>query len=205
MDLYKEWDTLNRTKFNNPTLNKQEIMEAINQQSHLTLAELQKKLRIKINFALCLTAIQAIWMLFSLTKPDLLIIISVPLLLSIIGLIATVSYYKKLKINNLVVADVTSTIKTNITITKSILRFETMTSLFGLPISVLTGTLAANFYMGHTLVEFSHNQIQLLTTIICLVVLVPLGLIFAAKMNEKAFGEHLQQLQENVRELEVLN
>lgn len=205
MDLYKEWDTLNRTKFNNPTLNKQEIMKAINQHSHLTLAELQKKLRMKINFALVITAMQVIWMLFSLTKPDLVIIISIPLLVSIIGLITTVSYYKKLQINNLLVADVTSAIKTNITITKHILRFETITSLFGLPISVLTGTLAANFYMGHTLVDFAHNQIQLLTTIICLVVLVPLGLIFAIKMNEKAFGEHLQQLQENMRELEVMN
>lgn len=204
MDLYKEWDSLNQTKFNNNPINKPEIMEALNQQSHSNLSELKKRLKYKIYWILLFTTIQVIWMLCSLKHTELLMILSFGLVTHLILLTITVVNYKKLQINTIQTADVTSAIQTNYTIIKNTLRLEQTWGLFGMPVSIITSSLIVNFYFGHTISDFFNNKIQLLSIIISLVVLVPLASIAASRMNKKAFGEHLHQLQKNIIQLETL-
>ncbi len=205
MDLYKEWDTLNRTKFNNPQINKQEIMEAINQESQLSLAVLKKRLRYKINWIILFIAIPAVWMLFSLKDTELLMILTVPLVLNTIYLIPTVLNYRKIQLDNSLTLNTVQAIKTNVSIIKSTLRLEMLTSAFGMPVSVVYGILLGSHIVGKSISATIHNPALLITGIISLVILVPLGMIAGVKMNESAFGKHLQQLQENMTRLEVLN
>lgn len=204
MDLYKQWDHLNETKFNNAKISKQEIMNAINKKSQLSLDVLKKGLKIKMYWITFFVTILAVWMLSNLDKTELMIILSFPLILYIIGLILTRINYNKLRDGISLTAQTADVIKMNVSIIKSTLRMELINSIFGMPIFVITGLLVANYYQGNPLSAFFHNQFLLVTAVVCLIILVPVGILAGAKMNEAAFGKHLHHLQENIIELEAL-
>jgi hypothetical protein len=203
MDLYKEWDTLNKTKFNT-TLTNPEIMEALTQQSNSTLAELKTRLKQKIYWTLSFATIDAIWLLCSLKRHELLLILSCSLSIKIIFLIVTVSNYKKLQKDDILSENVTRTIKKNYAILKNTLAFEMVWGLLSIPIGILTASLIVNYYFGHTISDYFNNAHRLTSLLIGFIVLVPLAMIGASKANQKAFGGHLDQLQKNMIQLETL-
>jgi hypothetical protein len=203
MDLNKEWDTLNKTKFNT-TLTNQEIMEALTQQSNSSLTELKKRLKQKIYWTLSFATIDAIWLLFSLKRYELLLILFCSLVIKFIFLIVAVSNYNKLEKDDTLTENIISNIKKNYTILKNTLAFEMAWGLFNIPIGIIITSLIVNHYFGHTITEYFDNARQLTTLLIGLLVLVPLAMLGASKANQKAFGAHLDQLQKNVIQLETL-
>ena len=180
-------------------------MNAINQESQLSIAVLKKKLKIKLYWISVFITVPALWMLFSLKDTELLMILAVPLLLNIVYLIPTLIYYRRMDADNSLSLNTVQAFKANISIIKNALRLEMLTSVFGLPISVLYGLLLGNHISGYSISSFIHSPILLLIGIISMVIIVPFGIIAGVKMNESAFGKHLHQLQENVTRLEVLN
>lgn len=203
MDLYKEWDALNKTKFNT-TLTNQQIMEALTQQSTSSLATLKIRLKQKIYWTLSFAFIDAIWLLCSLTRHELLFILSCSLAIKIVFLIVTVGNYKKLQKGNILSENVAETVKENYNIIKNTLAFEMAWGLFSMPIGIITMSLIVNHYFGHTISDYFDNAHQLTSLLIGLIVLVPLALLGASKANKKAFGGHLDQLQKNLIQLETL-
>lgn len=204
MDLYKEWDTLNKTKFNT-TLTNQQIMEALTQQSNSSLAALKTRLKQKIYWAVLFTAIDTIWLLCSLKRPELLLILSFSLAIKIVLLVVTVGNYKKLQKDDILSENIAYAIKKNYTIIKNTLAFETAWGLFNMPIAIITASLIVNHYFGHTIAEYFDNAHKLTSLLIGIIVLVPLAMLGASKANKKAFGEHLDQLQKNIIQLETLS
>jgi hypothetical protein len=203
MDLYKEWDTLNKTKFNT-TLTNQQIMEALTQQSNSSLSELKKRLKQKIYWALSFAIIDAIWLLCSLERYELVLILSCSLAIKIIFLIVTVSNYKKLNKDNIISENIALTIRKSYTIIKNTLAFEAAWGLISIPIAILTASLIVNHYFGRTVAEYFDNAHKLTNLLIGLIVLVPLAMLGASKANQKAFGGLLDQLQKNIIQLETI-
>jgi len=204
MDLYKEWDNLNKTKFNT-TLTQKEIMEAITHESQLSLAVLKKRLKAKMYWILSFTAIAIIWMLASLHNIELLMILSVSLLINIAFLVPIILNYKKIQSHSLSTLNTSEALKSNISVIKKVLRLEFIIGLFGMPASIITGLLVSNNYKGHSLADAINNPQLLLIALIGFIIFVPLGVVASMKMNAFAFGKHLNHLQDNVNQLETLN
>lgn len=205
MDIYKEWETLNQTKFKNTQITKEEIMKAIEHESKSSLEILKDRLKYKMYWVLSFTTISAVWMLFSLQKAELLLILSISSFSNVLQLIFILININKLAVGISLTSSTLHLFKSNVRVIKRILRTELIIGAFGLPISTLSAALIVNFYFGHTLNDFAHNPPQLVTVLICLIILVPLGIIAGVKMNEKAFGKDLHRLRENILQLETLN
>jgi hypothetical protein len=204
MDLYKEWETVNQTKFKNTQLTKQEIMKAIEHESKSNLEILKHRLRIKMYWMLSFTVITAVWMLISLQKTELLLILSVFLFFNGLQLVLILINLDKLSLGIALSSNTLHVFKSNVTVIKRILRTELIIGSFGMPCSVLSGSLVMNNYLGYSLNDFANNPRQLVTVVVCLIVFVPLGIVAGLKMNEKAFGKDLKRLQENILQLEAV-
>ncbi|MES2809435.1 MAG: hypothetical protein V4619_12455 [Bacteroidota bacterium] len=203
MDLYKEWDTLNKTKFNT-TLTNKEIMEALTQQSHSSLATLKNRLKQNIYWALGFTTINLIWILFSLNKGELLGLLSILFVMHVIYLSVTITNYRKVQAGVAFGSDVTSAIKSNYQILKNTLSFTQNWGLFAIPMSVVTASLVVNYYFGHTVAEYFNNAHKLTSLLIYIIVLVPLAIKGGSMANKKTFGDQLEQLQKYIIQLETL-
>lgn len=204
MDLYKEWDNLNKTKFNT-TLTQKEIMEAITHESLLSIAILKKGLKAKMYWILSFTTVALIWMLASLNNTELLMILGVSLIINIAFLVPIILNYKKIQSHSLSTLNTSEAIKSDISIIKKVLRLEFIIGLFGMPASIITGLLVSNNYKGHSVADVFNNPQLLFIALIGFVILVPLGVMASMKMNAFAFGKHLNHLQDNVKQLETLS
>lgn len=204
MDLYKEWDNLNKTKFNT-TLAQKEIMEAITHESQLSLAILKKGLKVKMYWALFFITTLVVWILLSLNSPELLMILAALAITNLAFLIPIIINYKKMQINSVLLLNTAQSIKKNVVIIKNVLRLQFIIGVFAMPVSVILGILLSNYYRGHSIMDVLHTPDTLMVMIISLVIIVPLAIISSMKMNAVAFGKYLHNLQENATQLETLN
>src|SRR5690349_14432216 len=96
MDLFKTWDKVNERKFTQSTLSKKDIMKAIHSESNSAIVQLKKRLFYKLLWIIVIISTVCIWMLFSIQKTELMLILSFFLLQGLLFLIPIWLQYKKM-------------------------------------------------------------------------------------------------------------
>ncbi len=205
MDLHKAWQELQAEKFNQQNIDKDMILNAIKQESSSTMHQLRKRLGAKLGWITFFTVGITLWMLFSLQRPELLLILGVFLFYYGGGLLFTGYQYRQLGQHLDLSNDTLSTIKTHERIIKKSLRFEEVFGLIFFPIAVIGGMLISWHYKGVGLEEIMQDPKRLRVMIIAILVICPLGIIASFKMNKHAFGGLLTQLRENIRRMQELH
>ncbi|MFK7982042.1 MAG: hypothetical protein AB8G86_18830 [Saprospiraceae bacterium] len=204
MDLLKEWQQLHQEKFNYSPIEKEKIMKAIYQESNSTIATLKKRLKGKLAWIVFFLVAGSIWMLFSLDQPELLMIQGAFMAMYLLGLIVMGLEYRKMD-NNFNFSDQTlAVMKKQDQVIKRALGFEKIWGIVSFPLAILGGLLIGNHSKGHTLAEFFQDPKSLGMALVLIIVLVPLMYFLTGKMNQYAYGNLMDDLQNNIRRMEDL-
>lgn len=204
MDLLKEWQQLHQEKFNYSPIEKEQIMKAIYQESNSTIASLKKRLLGKLVWIVFFLVAGGIWMLFSLDRPELLMIQGAFMSTYLLGLLVMGLEYRKMDDNFDFTDQTLPLMKKQDQAIKRALGFEKIWGVITFPLAILGGLIVGNHYKGVTLMEFFQNPKSLLLALALIVVLVPLMYWLSGKMNQYAYGNLMQKLQNNIRRMEDL-
>jgi len=204
MDLLKEWQQLHQEKFNYSPIEKEKIMKAIYQESNSTIATLKKRLAAKLYWIVFFLLVGSIWMLFSLDQPELLMVQGAFMATYLLGLIVMGIEYRKMNDNFDFTDQTLSIMKKQEQAIKRALNFENIWGIIAFPLAILGGLLLGHVSKGKTLIEFFQNPKSLGLALILIIVLVPIMYFISKKMNKSAYGNLMEQLQNNIRRMEDL-
>lgn len=204
LDLFKDWQKIKEEKFSLQTIKKQEIMDAIHKDSNSTINTLKKNLKYKMMWSFGFIVCFTIWMLFSLDRPELLMIVGALNLSYIIGFILLSFKYRKMDSELDFTQNSLITMKKNLNLITGALKIEQNWGLFTLPSAIIIGILVSRHYNGYTILETITDSTYLLKIIILLIILVPIAFISTNKMNKSAFGKQLDKLRDNISKLELI-
>jgi len=203
MDLYKEWQKIQEEKFNSLTINKENIMQSIYQDSNSTISQLRTRLKYKRNWIILFISLGICWALFSIQNTDLLILITALIALYAIGLIG-ISFFVRAMNKEINYSDETlSLMKKNLTLIKNSLKFENLWGLVAFPLALIAGVAAPYLYKGETILSLSSNTTLLLSVLGLICVMVPLMFIMTHKMNKAGYGNLIESLQKNIHQMEI--
>ena len=203
-DIIQEWQRLSQQKFSNSKTNKIDIMNAINQESNSTIQMLKSRLKTKVNWIIFFISALSIWMVFSIGKAELLIILGMANLIYIIAFVLMWPQYRKMDSTIDFSDNTLDHMKKNYQLLKTALHYERLFGLFTFPISLIIGALIANQYKGVSILESFQNERLVLMLMVLLIVLVPLMYILSERMNKCAFEPLKSKLEKNIIRLEML-
>jgi len=203
MDLYKEWQKIQEEKFNSLTINKENIMQSIYQDSNSTITQLRKRLTYKRNWIILFISLGVCWALLSIQNTDLLILISSLIGLYIIGFVG-ISFFVRSMNKEINYSDETlSLMKKNLALIKNSLKFENLWGLIAFPMALIAGVAAPYLYKGETILSLSNNTTLLLSVLGLICVLVPIMFVLTHKMNKAGYGSLIESLQRNIHQMEI--
>ena len=206
MDLRKEWQQLHQEKFNYSPIEKSAIMKAIYQESNSAISTLKTRLAYKLRFIIFFIVVLVIWMLSSLNRPELLMVLGTLFLFYTLGLIGIGSYYKKMELPIDFSNRTLSLMRQQDQLLRSALNFERIWGIVFYPIAAVSGMLVAFHYKGIAFAELFQDPSFFIKAIVAIIVLVPIGYMLSEKLNnsENGFGPLLTSLQNNIRRMEDL-
>jgi hypothetical protein len=204
MDLFKTWEQANEKNVRQSPLSKEEVLNAIRQESHSTIAELQKRLRYKLYWIVGGGIVTSVWMLFNLQHTELLFILGIFQIQGLIFLLPIGSCYYKMGKSISITTNALSYMKTNVALISKALRLELIAGLATVPWSVMGGILLYNYYVGHTIMSALHNPVYFITTIVVLVIAIPIMLYGGKKANDYVYGDYIHRLNKNILHMETL-
>lgn len=206
MDLLKEWEKLQKEKFSNTNINKEAIMEAITQESMLTVAVLKKRLGFKINWVIFFLILFSAAFLYALFSPKLLVLALLGAIISyyLIGLIVLRQQFNKMNPQIDPSQTTLTSMQSNLQIMKKALRYESLSGAFAMPAAVICGLLLPGAYLGKSITEILSDSQMILFLILGMVILVPTMYLLASKMNNFAYGKQMEALEENIRKMKEL-
>jgi hypothetical protein len=204
LDLFKDWQKLASEKFSSNNIQKQEIMDAIHKDSNSTISTLKKSLKVKIMWVIEFITLFSTWMLFSLDRPELLMIIGAINVSYFVALILLISQYKKMDSELDITGNTLSIMKRNLKLISKALKIEQTWGLLTLPSAIIVGVLISRHYNGYTIMDTFSDPSYLLKIIIMMIVILPLAYIMTNKMNKIAFGKYIDKLKENITRMELI-
>ncbi len=204
MDLLKEWQQLHQEKFNYSPIEKEQIMKAIYQESNSTISTLKKRLAGKLYWIIFFLIAGGIWMLFSLDQPELLMIQGGFMAAYLLGLIVMGLEYRKMDTNLDFNDQTLPLMKKQDQLIKRALNFEKIWGMVAFPLAILGGLLLGHVERGRTLADFFQDPKSLGLALILIIVLVPIMYFVTNKMNKFAYGDLVDDLQNNIRRMEDL-
>jgi hypothetical protein len=202
MDLFKTWEQVNEEKFSHSAPSTKEIMNAIQQDSHSTIAELQKRLRYKLYWITGGGIVTTLWMLFNLQHKELLLILGIFQIQGLIFLLPIWACYYKMRKSISVSANALSHMKANAALINKALQIELFVGLGTVPWSVMGGVLLSNYYAGRTISDALQNPTYVITIVVVLVIAIPLMFYSGQKANNYTYGKYIQKLNENIAHME---
>lgn len=205
MDLYKEWEKIQKDQFTYNSSSKNEIMEAISKSSSSVVNELKKRLGYKLLWIVFFILLFSGGLIWANDRPQLF-----PLLLIIIGFyllggIVLYRQYLKLKPQIEPQNNALQSMKENQQIIKSTLLYERNAGFIAFPIAILIGVMIPFVYRGDNLLEVFSNPSLLIGLLVFVIILVPAMFWLGNKMNDIAFGDYLRQLESNINDMEALD
>jgi len=204
-DLANDWQQLIDKKFNQSTLKKETIMEAITKESKSSISELKKRLKYKIYWSLFFTVIFTVALLFNLHNIDLVILIGIIVAAYVIGFIAMFLKYRRINDHGMDEKHLLQSLKNNITEIRSVINFENIWGAIIFAPIIFISLLGGKVLKGYTLMESLGDSKTLLITIITIIVITPVLVWLTNKMNKIAFGKLIKELEENIVKMETLS
>ncbi|MFK8101749.1 MAG: hypothetical protein AB8G15_04475 [Saprospiraceae bacterium] len=204
MDLQKAWKAHQDENFSQPKINKDMILQAIQQDSNSTMDKLKTNLFLKLMWVVLFTVSTLLFMLFNLDRTELLLILLFPLIYFLTGLIVLGLQYRKLSANMDFSKEPLTFMKNFDRALHRALQFETVSGLIFYPMAAITGFCIARHFKGVSLMEVFQDADALKMMLVAILILTPLAHFGAKAMNEKAFGSTIKCLKENIRKLDEL-
>lgn len=96
MDLRKEWQKLQEEKFIQSSIKKEDIMNAIYQESNSTISTLRKRLKAKMNWTLFFLIGFGVFILFNLQNSELVLLLSIFFGAYLLGFVGMWSQYRQM-------------------------------------------------------------------------------------------------------------
>ena len=205
MDLRKEWQKLQEEKFIQSSIKKEDIMNAIYQESNSTISVLRKRLKAKMNWALFFLIGFGIAIMYYIDNIDLVILIGTFFVAYLMGYIGMWSQYRQMNKEIDFAQSSLDLMKKNDRLMSRALNVEKVFGIVFFPIAIIGGMLFSYIASGKTLSMAFEDSNFLMTTIITIIVLIPLMWWMSSKMNQYAYGELIARLKGNIQRLEDLD
>ncbi|WP_421878455.1 hypothetical protein [Marinoscillum sp.] len=201
MDELKEaWGSLKRKTEGFTNLTEDEIKFTVNTKSKGIIAKLRRGVKYKLGYAIFFTIAFAIIIPFAFPLASQILLCILLMAYAIGGILL----YQELQILNKGVNmdnDILTGLKQYRDRIKRVIRYEEIVGLTMYPISTSGG-----FFLGMQLVDreavIMDKAWHWVTLIITVLLFTVIGHFAAKKMNEKAFGKYLAQLEDNIEMLE---
>jgi len=204
LDLNKVWKKINEENFSSSKIKKEEIMNAISQESSLTISVLKKRLKYKLNWAIFFVVAFAGGMLWNLNNPQVLALLSVCLILYIFGVSALYYEYKEMDDHIDPSKNTLSEMKKQRDIMTRVLKNEERWGYISFPIIIIASLMLPKIIDGIPIIEIFSDLKFVAILVLSLIGLTSLGMWLAKKMNKSGYGAYLENLEENIKKLEVL-
>ena len=205
MDLRKEWKKLQEEKFIQSSIKKEDIMNAIYQESHSVISDLRKRIKAKMNWTIFFLIGFGIFMLFNLQNPDLLMLSGVFFAAYFIAFMGMWSQYRKMGKELDFGQPTLDLMKANDRLVRRTLNTEKVFGVIFFPIAIIGGLLMGSAMRGIPVSMALEDSGFLFKALILIVILVPIMWFASSKMNQSAYGELMNRLQNNIRRLEDLS
>jgi hypothetical protein len=202
MEINKEWEILNDKLFNNQSLGKDEIMNAITSESKSVIHKIKRGLIIKSYWSLGFIAFFTILMFLSRNTPQAMVAVGIINFIYIIGFI-----FIRLEANR-IDADfsgddnVLDRLQANARIIKRAFRFEFLVFMIPAPLILLCFSLWIPLMAGETFHAILHDGRFLASTVKWCILLTPFVYFLGRYLHKKAFGPYLNTLNENIGKLQ---
>lgn len=203
MDIFNEWKKVEENKFNHQS-NKEEIMEAIFNESKSYISILKKRLLYKIRYIVAFLVLFTMGLIYFTDKVEVVWLISLWIVSYALGGLLLYRKYKQMdngdSENNLL-----DYMKKNAYYMKSALKVEKAWGLTFFPIAVISGFALSALIRGGTLQDVFADNSKLIAMLMTIVVITPLMNYVTGKMNQTAYGSYLKDLDDKILEMEKVN
>ncbi|MEM6967574.1 MAG: hypothetical protein AAF573_22610 [Bacteroidota bacterium] len=203
MDLNEAWKKLNEEKFSS-SIKKEDIMEAIMKESSLTIFKLKKGLKYKLYWVYFFIALFTVGIFLSLDKLPLLILSSIFLILYIMGALTLYGQLENMDDQIDASKDTLSEMRKHRDLMKQALKNETRWGWVTFPIVIAAVFFLPPLVEGLPLTEIITDSKFLVKLAIGYGLIMPIAMWVANKMNDHAYGGHLNELEENIKRLEAM-
>jgi len=203
-DIALAWQKMADVKFSQASFDKIEIKKAIKMESHLSIAELKKRIKYKLFWSAGFFLIFIIVLLFFLGNKDMVLLLGIVSLAYLIGFIPMFNRYRHMEDGISGSENILKSMKHNATLIKSVLRLESIWGMIFFIPAILMGILGGRVLDGWTLISCFQDPKTLLMSLIAVIIFTPLLIWLSFKMNKYAFGEHLKKLEDNIIKMETL-
>lgn len=200
MDLRETWNELQQQSFGVNVIEDGGFESMIHRESTSPTAKLRKGVFKKMIFVVGFVIMFLVLMPF-IKETIVQILLLILTLAYVIGGVNLWQEYRLLKKELPMDGNLLEALKSYRDRIKTILKYEETIGLVLYPISATLGFMWS-YTQKHAVSEVFENTYVWMTLVFTLVVLTPLCHWIARWMNRKAFGKHLDQLEENIETLE---
>ena len=207
MDLFKDWQTLEETAFNQAPIHKEKIMQSLQIQSQDILGKLDKRLRAKLYWGIGFVLVCGILLCLSIGSQTLITAVGVLLLIFILLMGATglqVASLRKQK-------DQSSSLLNRLHVyhrcVVGVMRLENIMALLLVPVAAVAGQIAG-YYLGDggqlSIEAIFNDSTFLKVALVMVLVMTPLGVWLTNRLNNIAFGGLVKQIEQHIKEIEAI-
>jgi len=194
-DLLHAWKEMSAKKFDNKKLKKQEIMNAIQSKSELSIFNLKTEMNKKIKWGIFAVAFFVLYAFASFNyKEEFLFLLLLALSSGVLYLI----FHKKVKKMNDDLSANTSVLKSMKTCKNAMSNMLNIERIWGYSMSLLLFM----FFVLRKVME-AVSPIELIFFIVTMTIIVIVAILFSERQNKK-FRKEIKELEENIIRLETL-
>jgi len=205
-DLAKDWQQMIEKKFNHSNIEKENIMNAITQESKSNISELKKRLKYKLYWTVFFIILFSGGFIASLNyNNELAMLVGFIVIAYVLGFASMFAKYRNIKENNIEGMSLLESLKSNFKAIKSVLNYEKIWGVAVFAPIIIVTILGGKVIKGLTIAESLNDPKTLLLAVAAITIIVPLMLWLGQKMNNFAYGELLKKMEENIVKMETLS
>jgi hypothetical protein len=202
MEIYKEWELLNEKLFNNKSLKKEEIINAITSESRSAIHKIKSALIIKSYWVLGFIFLFTILMFLSRKTPQAVVAAGIINFIYVIGFFFINLVAKSINTDFSGSDNVLQSLQSNARIIKRVFLYEYFVFAFNTPLILLCGMFWARLVTGNTFNTLLRDSRFLASVIVLCIILLPSVYLASKYLNKKAFGPYLNKLNDNINKLQ---
>ena len=205
-DLAKDWQQMIEKKFNHSNIEKENIMNAITQDSKSNISELKKRLKYKLYWTVFFIILFSGGLIASLSyNNELAMLVGFVVVAYVLGFVSMFAKYRNIKESNIEGLSLLSSLKSNLKAIKSVLNYEKIWGVAVFAPIIIVTILGGKVLKGISIAESLNDPKTLLLAVGSITIIVPLMLWLGQKMNNFAYGELVKKMEENIVKMETLS
>jgi hypothetical protein len=202
MEIDKEWELLNEKLYNNNSLKKEEIMNAITSESGSTIHKIKTSLIIKSYWTLGFIVLFTLFMFLSRKTPQAVVAVGIINFIYIVGFLLINREAKRINTDFSADNNILQSLQSNAGIIKRAFRIEYFVFALNTPLIILCSMFWARLMTGSTFNTILQDNRFLTLAIVLCIILVPSAYLTGKYLNKKAFGPYLNKLKDNINKLQ---